>query len=262
VRTGEPNRTLARTNTSWERQAADQHFTSVALRYESLRDTDHEPVLLIRARLPDRPLVGVDIGAGTGRYTEPLRRVLPDRSWVLAADRSHAMLATCGARAADGGAVLRCEAEQLPLVDRSVDFVTTFNAVHHFDLEQFTQEVARVLRPGGHLFVYTRTPEQNAKSIWGRAFPGFLSHESRLHDETTLERVFGRLGAVEMTSFIFARCATAARLAERVRGGAYSTFRRYQADELEESLHRFLERVDGEVEWHDHNLLVHVQRPG
>ena len=97
-------------------------------------------------------------------------------------------------------------------------------------------EVARVLRPGGDLFVYTRTPEQNAKSIWGRAFPGFVSHESRLHDEATLERVFGDLGAVEMTSFIFARYATAARLAERVRGGAYSTFRRYRPDELEEAL--------------------------
>ena len=159
--------------------------------------------------------------------------------------------------------MLRCEAEQLPLVDRSVDFVTSFNAVHHFDLERFAREVARVLRPGGHLFVYTRTPEQNAESIWGRAFPGFLSHESRLQDETTLERVFGRLGAVEMTSFIFARRATAARLAERVRGGAYSTFRRYRADELEEALACFVERLDGgDVEWNDHNLLVHVQRPG
>ena len=256
------NCTLARTNISWERQAAEQHFTSVALRYESLRDTDQDALLLIRARLPDRPLVGVDIGAGTGRYTQLLRRVLPDRSWVLAADRSHAMLASCGAGAAQGGAVLRCEAEQLPLVDRSVDFVTSFNAVHHFDLERFTREVARVLRPGGHLFVYTRTPEQNAESIWGRAFPGFLSHESRLHDETTLERVFGRLGTVEMTSFIFPRRATAARLVERVRGGAYSTFGRYQPDELEEALACFLEHIDGcDVEWNDHNLLVHVQRP-
>jgi ubiquinone/menaquinone biosynthesis C-methylase UbiE len=254
---------LARTNISWERQAAEQHFTSVALRYESLRDTDQDAVLLIRARLPDRPLVGVDIGAGTGRYTELLRRVLPDRSWVLAADRSHAMLATCGACAAEGGAVLRCEAEQLPLVDRSVDFVTSFNAIHHFDLGRFTREVARVLRPGGHLFVYTRTPEQNAESIWGRAFPGFLSRESRLHDEATLKRVLGRLGAVEMSSFRFARRATAARLAERVRGGAYSTFRRYRADELEAALTRFLEHLDGgDVEWNDHNLLVHVRRPG
>ena len=137
---------MARTNTSWERQAAEQHFTSVALRYESLRDTDHDALLLIRARLPHRPLLGVDIGAGTGRYTQLLRRVLPDRSWVLAADRSHAMLTNCG-----GGPrmALRCEAERLPLADGSVDFVTTFNAVHHFDLKP-------EYKPGNHEIVLTR----------------------------------------------------------------------------------------------------------
>ena len=47
-----------------------------------------------------------------------------------------------------------------------------------------------------------------------------------------------------------------ARLVERVRGGAYSTFRRYRPD-------RFIEGLgDGDVEWHDHNLLVHVRRVG
>ena len=93
--------------------------------------------------------------------------------------------------------VLRCAAEQLPLADHSVDFVTTFNAIHHFDLDRFADEVARVLSRRGDLFVYTRTPEQNAASIWGRAFPGFTTHENRLHDETTLERAFAPLGTVE-----------------------------------------------------------------
>ena len=256
---GDLDRSLARTNSWWERQAAERHFESVAPRYEALRETDHDAVLLIRDRLPNEPLVGVDVGAGTGRYTELLRRVLPERSWVLAADRSHAMLTSCGCQP---GMALRCEAERLALADGSVDFVTAFNAVHHFDLGRFTGEVARVLRPGGDLFIYTRTPEQNARSIWGQAFPGFVSHESRLHDEATLVRSFGDLGAVETTSFSFARYATAARLAERVRGGAYSTFRRYRPDELEAALERFLEHLgDRDVEWHDHNLLVHVHRP-
>jgi SAM-dependent methyltransferase len=173
------------------------------------------------------------------------------------------MLAASGACGAGAEPALRCDAEQLPLRDASVDFVTTFNAVHHFDLGRFATEVVRVLRPGGHLFVYTRTPEQNAESIWGRAFPGFVSRESRLHDEATLIRAFRELGDVETTSFIFPRSASAARLVERVRGGAYSTFCRYRPDQLEAALQRFLERVgDGHVEWHDHNLLVHVRRPG
>ena len=158
--------------------------------------------------------------------------------------------------------MLRCEAEQLPLADRSVDIVTSFNAVHHFDLERFTREVARVLRPGGHLFVYTRTPEQNAESIWGRAFPGFLSHESRLQDETTLERVLGRLGAVEITRSsspvgppLLAWPSECGAAPTPPFAGTGLTSSRSAAC--------FLEHLDGgDVEWNDHNLLVHVQRPG
>ncbi len=252
---------VTRTNLSLEQLAAEQHFSRVAPRYEALRNTDHDVVMLIHDRLPNQPLVGVDVGAGTGRYTELLREALPDRSWVFAADRSQAMLAAFGSPVTGNATALRCDAERLPLADGSVDFVTSFNAVHHFDLQRFTREVARVLRPGGDLFVYTRTPEQNAKSIWGRAFPGFVTHESRLHDETTLVGTFRELGTVETTSFTFARRATAARLADRVRGGAYSTFHRYRPDELQAALDHFLEHLgDRDVEWHDHNLLVHVQR--
>ena len=256
---GDLDRTVAGTNPSRERQAAEQHFENVAPGYEALRETDHDAVLFIGDRLPNRALLGVDVGAGTGRYTRLLRQVLPDGSWVAAADRSHAMLTRWRCRP---GMALRCDAERLPFADGSIDFVTSFNAVHHFDLQRFTGEVARVLHAGGDLFVYTRTPEQNAKSIWGQAFPGFVSHESRLHDEATLRRAFRDLGVVKTTSFSFARYATAARLVERVRGGAYSTFRRYRPDELEVALDRFIEHLgDRDVEWHDHNLLVHVHRP-
>jgi ubiquinone/menaquinone biosynthesis C-methylase UbiE len=255
---------LARTNASWAgRRTAEWHFAAVAPRYHSLRDTDHDAVLLIRDRLPDRPLVGVDIGAGTGRYSTLLQRALPARSSLIAADLSHAMLRALGAEAEACAMVLRCAAEQLPLADHSVDFVTTFNAIHHFDLDRFAHEVARVLSRRGDLFVYTRTPEQNAASIWGRAFPGFTTHENRLHDETTLERAFAPLGTVEMRRFSFARRATPARLAERVRGYAYSTFRCYEPDQLQQALDRFLGQLNGhDVEWHDHNLLVHVRRHG
>lgn len=256
---------MSRTNASWERRraATEWHFAGVASRYQSLRDTDHDAVLLILDRLSDRPLLGVDVGAGTGRYTRLLQQALPDRSSLIAADLSHAMLCALGAEAEAGGMVLRCAAEQLPVADRSVDFVTTFNAVHHFDLDRFAHEVARVLAPRGDLFVYTRTPEQNAASIWGRAFPGFTSHENRLHDEATLERAFGHLGTVETTMFSFARRATPAQLAERVWGGAYSTFRCYEPGELQQALDCFLQQLDGhDVQWHDQNLLVHVRRHG
>ena len=76
---------------------------------------------------------------------------------------------------------LLAAAEQLPLRAASLDVVTAFNCVHHFDLGRFLTAAARVLKPGGQLFIYTRTPQQNARTIWGQYFPGFTEHEQRLH---------------------------------------------------------------------------------
>ena len=172
--------------------------------------------------------------------------------------------ASCaGTRLPGVGAAVCCEAERLPIRDRSVDFVTTFNAVHHFDLDRFVDEAARVLTADGHLFVYTRTPEQNAQSIWGQAFPGFASRETRLFDTATLRRALSPLGTVDIRSFDFARLETPATLAERVRSCAYSTFALYDRDELEVALEEFLESVPSHaVRWQDQNLLVHARRGG
>jgi SAM-dependent methyltransferase len=253
------------TTRTHERRLAERHFARVASHYTSLRQTDDEAVFEIRDRLPGGPLVGVDVGAGTGRYTELLVKLLGARAAVHAVDLSQAMLLVLlhdGPRGQHP--VACCEAERLPIADSSVDFITTFNAVHHFDLDRFVQEAARVLAPNGHLFIYTRTPDQNAKSIWGRAFPGFTSRENRLHDEATLRRTLQRLGTVDVRSFSFSRRATPTILAERVRGRSYSTFARYDTDELEDALDRFLQRIDArdEVCWQDHNVLAHVHRDG
>ena len=156
------------------------HFERVAAVYESLRTTDEAPVRTICQLLPDRPVTGLDIGCGTGRYTRLLRALLPDGPLLAASDVSAAMLAQlkAGNHGHAGGVVpLLAAAEQLPLRTASLDLVTAFNCVHHFDLGRFLTSVARVLAPGGQLFIYTRTPQQNARTIWGRYFPGFTEHE-------------------------------------------------------------------------------------
>ena len=151
------------------------HFERVAPVYESLRTTDEAPVRTIRELVPDRPVTGVDVGCGTGRYSKLLRALLPEGSLLVASDVSAAMLAElqAGNRGPGWVAPLLSTAEELPVRSDSLDFVTSFNSVHHFDLGRFLAGVARVLRPGGQLFVYTRTPEQNAHTILGQYFPGF-----------------------------------------------------------------------------------------
>src|SRR5258708_16064044 len=69
------------------------HLERVAAVYESLRTTDEAPVRRIGQLLPDRPVTGLDIGCGTGRYSRLLRGLLPDGSLLVASDVSAAMLA-------------------------------------------------------------------------------------------------------------------------------------------------------------------------
>src|SRR5438876_11340600 len=177
------------------------HFERVAVVYESLRTTDEAPVRAIGQLLPGRPVTGLDIGCGTGRYTGRLRAVLPDGSLLAAADVSAAMLAqlkTASRGHAVGVVPLLAAAEQLPLRTASLDLVTAFNCVHHFDLGRFLAAAARVLQPGGQLFLYTRTPQQNARTIWGRYFPGFTQHEQRLHSQAALRDAVRRTDGLTM----------------------------------------------------------------
>jgi SAM-dependent methyltransferase len=166
----------------------DDHFKLVAPVYDSLRTTDKAPVRRIREMLPNSLLVGLDLGCGTGRYSRLLHALLPDGSLLAASDVSAAMLAELQAVCDSGASVvpLRCTAEELPIRTGALDLVTAFNSVHHFDRGRFLAEAARVLGADGRLFVYTRTPEQNAQTIWGRWFPGFTEREQRLYSEATL----------------------------------------------------------------------------
>src|SRR6266849_5083401 len=242
---------------------AGDHFERVAAVYESLRTTDEAPVRAIGQLLPGRPVTGLDIGCGTGRYTRLLRAVLPDGSRLAAADVSAAMLAQLRAarrHPAAGVVPLLSAAEELPFRTASLDLVTAFNCVHHFDLGRFLAAAARVLQPGGQLFIYTRTPQQNARTIWGRYFPGFTEREQRLHSQAALRDAVRRTDGLTMIAtqtFQHPRTSTAERLGGQAQGRHYSTFSFYTPQELRASIATFLARLPGpEVSWVDEHLLV------
>jgi SAM-dependent methyltransferase len=238
------------------------HFDRVAAVYESLRTTDEAPTRTIRQLLPDRPVTGLDVGCGTGRYSRLLRGLLPDGSLLAGSDVSAAMLAQLKA-GNEGGAVvvpLVSAAEELPLRSASLDLVTAFNCVHHFDLGRFLTAVARVLQPDGRLLIYTRTPQQNARTIWGRYFPGFTEHEQRLHSEAAFRDAIQRtdgLTVLAAQTFRHSRSSTAERLRAQAEGHHYSTFSLYPPDELRASIATFLARLPSpEVSWTDEHLLI------
>jgi len=89
----------------------------------------------------------VDLAAGTGKLT---RMLVPTGAEILAVEPVDAMRAkladTCPTVAALDGT-----AEALPFPDGSIDVVTVAQAFHWFDPSAALAEIARVLRPGGHL---------------------------------------------------------------------------------------------------------------
>ena len=89
----------------------------------------------------------LELGAGTGKLTEQLAAL---GHHVLATDPLQPMLRHL-VRRLPGVPVVRAAAERIPLRGRSVDVVVGAQAFHWFDLERALPEIARVLRPGGHL---------------------------------------------------------------------------------------------------------------
>jgi SAM-dependent methyltransferase len=155
------------------------HFERAAAVYESLRTTDEAPVRRIRQLLPDRPVTGLDVGCGTGRYSRLLRALLPDGSRLAGSDVSAAMLAQFKAGSGHAPEVvpLVSAAEQLPFRTASLDLVTAFNCIHHFDLGRFLTAAARVLQADGQLFILHPHPAAERTDDLGPLLPGL--HRAR-----------------------------------------------------------------------------------
>ena len=117
-----------------------------------------------------------------------------------------------------------------------------------------------MLAPGGQLFIYTRTLQQNARTIWGRYFPGFTEHEQRLHSQAAIRDAVRRTGGLKMAAvqtFSHPRSSTAERLRAQAEGRHYSRFSLYTPQELRASTTTFLARLPSpEVCWVDEHLLV------
>jgi len=240
------------------RSSMVRHFGTVAARYRELRDLDVRAahrVALELEQLSDagRRLAVLDVGAGTGRYTEAVLnsagvhlRLCYD---AVACDALGEMLSSGTAHRGWGSASVDRViglAEFLPFPTDAFDTVLSFNAVHHFKLPVFLTEAARVLQPGGRLIIYTRTPEQNQCTIWGQLFPHFAERETRLYTEGTLRAALdavNEIESVELLEMPWTLRTSLPRLLDQARSGGYSTFRFYTPEEFEGALGAFEARV-------------------
>ncbi len=230
------------------------HFAKVSARYRTLRELDVGAVRLIsdvvaRAADPGRPVRLMDIATGSGRYLDAVMQGVgashAREVVAIGLDRSLPMLRQARRRAGHAGHLVGA-VETLPFRAASCDVMTCFNAVHHFDLARFAGEAARVLTPAGQLVVYTRTPAQNRRTIWGRHFPEFATRETRLHTVNEMRAALDATGAfrtVRAQTVVWRVTISLARLVEQATHYHYSTFRLYSEDALRAAIDTFRQRV-------------------
>lgn len=138
---------------------AEEYFRANAAHWNQIRSL-HVPEAEVERALSGlveqaRPRTLLDIGTGTGHMLE----LFSDRiDYGLGIDRSHDMLAV--ARANLERADLRhchvrlADFNQLPIANASFDAVIMHQVLHYADdPARALSEAARVLAPGGHLFV-------------------------------------------------------------------------------------------------------------
>lgn len=126
-------------------QALAKSFENTGAEYDRYRPGF--PDAAAEAIVPERVRTALDLGAGTGKFTELLRE-RADR--VIAVEPSAAMLDVLRAKLPSVEALVG-GAENIPVPDAAAEVVTVAQAFHWFDREPAYAEIRRVLVPGGRL---------------------------------------------------------------------------------------------------------------
>lgn len=111
--------------------------------YAAYRPDYPAGLAVLLAELPARRVIALDVGCGTGQLTSQLAPYFTD---VIGVDSSPGQIES--AAPAKNITYRVGPAEDLPVVDNSVDLVTVAQAAHWIDLAAFYPEVRRVAAPG------------------------------------------------------------------------------------------------------------------
>lgn len=215
----------------------------------------------------------VDVGCGDGRYSVEICRRLGQKVSLHCVDTNQEMLNNLNsffsASNVTNYQTHQASAEELPFADASIDRGLTMNAIHHFIVSEFLNEVSRILTEDGFLFIYTRFRSQNKKNIWGRYFPLFNEKETRLFELNELEAEVDENPNLTLQSsevFGYDRSADIDEVIYQAENHHYSTFYLYEKDEFERSVSEFREALtsnfgdNGKAKWTDENSLLTIKK--
>jgi SAM-dependent methyltransferase len=226
-------------------------FELVADVYERARPGyPPEAVSWIAERLGLRPgRTVLDLGAGTGKLT---RALLETGARVIAVEPGDAMRAELE-RAAPGAEALRGSAEDIPLLDKSVDAITVGQAFHWFRHELALPEIHRVLRAGGGVALVwnSRDPDEPLHREIGALLAPFVPPDRPPSEDWATRlgesELFGKL---EERRFAFVQELDADGLAERIASVSFVAAAPSEARrELDRCLRRVAESLGGRVDF-------------
>src|SRR5690349_4646565 len=123
------------------------------------------------AVLPERrPLVGLDVGSGTGRFTPALARTFGPVTGVEPSVRMREIAQTQAQH--PDVEYLAGSAEDIPVPSGSADYALMFLSWHHVqDKPRAVRELARVLRPAGRLLLRSNFCDHHPRPWWLEHFP-------------------------------------------------------------------------------------------
>jgi len=249
-----------------------EHFSQVASIYSQVRTIDYELINYITKKLASMSnIVAADIGCGDGRYSIKLIEKLRNRLSLTCVDNNYEMLQQISKISSNfqNLQTKQAFAEKIPFDDNSLDCIFSFNAIHHFKINEFAKECNRVLKNNGLLFIYTRLKEQNESNIWGKFFPDFSKKENRLFDSQSLAKRISNQTSLNLKSsefFQHDRSSDIRTLVSKAEKKHYSTFSLYTVSEFEKSLGKFIQNIHENfknpenIQWVDGNTMFVFQK--
>lgn len=189
---------------STEQPSPARCFGEVADAYERGRPTYPREAAAWLTSAPgqsQRPAAGplrvLELGAGTGKLTEQLVALGHD---VHATDPDSRMLEMLVGKLPEVRTSV-ARAEDIPAGDASYDVVVTAQAFHWFDYERALPEIARVLRPGGHLAVVRN--DRDERIPWVKRLGRLIDPDAPDKDAAPVLAASPLFGEVEQASFAF-----------------------------------------------------------
>lgn len=152
------------------------NFECLASCYDEFHQTHgHFVDLMLQEYNLSTDSVVADFGCGTGNETVEIFKRVGCTTFGL--DPSSEMLNKARAKTSEI-TWLEAPAEETALPSESIDVITAFFSVHHFqDLSVWATETHRVLKESGRCFVFSISHEQMRESLEYRFFPDLLEHD-------------------------------------------------------------------------------------